>query len=560
MSLKDLSTFNNRFSSGRATSGSTFTTINENVQVLGNLSSAQNIAAGGTLSVSGATSLASLGLSSMNVNSGNLTIDSNGNLSSIGTVGVSGNATFSNIAATGTTSLASLGLSSMNVNSGNLTIDSLGNLVSLGTVGVSGNATFTSLSATGAVNVAGNTTMTGSLFPNSGINVNSGKFVVDTNGHLVSQGNIAALGNLSIGGVSTITGSIHSSGTAYTTGLNVSSGKFTIDSLGNVTALGTLGVTGNSTFSNINVVGTATVAGNLNMTGNISANGSLSSNSLAVNTDKLTIDSLGNVLSLGTLGVSGNTTFSNLRATGTLDVGGAAALSSSVNVQSGKFVIDATGNVGIGSTPSGAVVDIYNNSSRIRMRGTGTGIEWNNSGSAVLSSMIYDTDSKLKMYSSATQNPKIMMDANNVVMISDPSSTTLTSARHTAITPVGIMTVAGVYTVNISQTNGTITPTGTDSAALLTYLGSNKAYLYIDDTSYRTRLLFPTLSGSTFTAQDVIAGSAVSQTATATGVKVYVGSSVVANNGKFHSASLVSPDGGLRVVVSDQYGQLTLSS
>jgi hypothetical protein len=552
MSLKDLSTFNNRFSTGRATSGSTFTTINENVQVLGNLTGAQNISAGGALSVTGTTSLSSLGLSSMNVNSGNLTIDSNGNLVSIGTVGVSGNATFANLA------------------------------------------------ATGAINVGGNTTMTGSLYPNNGIDVNAGKFTVDSLGHVVSQGNISALGNLSIGGVATFSNSITSSSTAYLNGLNVNAGKFTVDSLGNVVALGSLGVTGNATFSNINVSGTATVAGNLSMAGNITANGALGSNSLAVNTNKLTIDSNGNVLSLGTLGVTGNATFSNIRATGTLDVAGTSTfgmlnagstsitgpltvsgvssalggsfgatglavqgptiLDSSVDVQLGKFVIDTSGNVGIGSTPSGAVMDIYNNNSRIRLRGTGTGIEWNNTGSAVMSSVIYDTDSKLKMYSSATQNPKIMMDANNVVMIADPSSATLTSASHTAITPVGIMTVTGVYTINVSQAAGTITPSGTDSTALLTYLGSNKAYLYIDDSNYRNRLLFPSVSGSTFTALDVLTGSAVSQTASATGVKVYVGSSVVANNGRIHSSSLVTPDNNPRVVVSNQYGQLSLSA
>jgi hypothetical protein len=243
----------------------------------------------------------------------------------------------------------------------------------------------------------------------------------------------------------------------------------------------------------------------------------------------------------------------------TLAVGGASTFGNSVNVQSGKFVIDATGNVGIGSSPSGAVMDIYNNSSRIRMRGTGTGIEWNNTGSAVLSSLIYDTDSKLKMFSSVTNQPKMSLDSNNVVLIHDPSTSTLTSARHTAITPVGILTVAGVYMLDVTQTGATATLSGTDATALTTYLGSNKAYLYADDSNYRNRLLFPTISGGNVSFVDVLTGSAVSLTASVTGVKVYAASAVVTNSGAFLSASLVT-SGNPQVVVSNQYGQLGLSA
>ena len=569
MSQKDLSAFGNRFSAGRATAGSTFTTVNENVQVLGSLS------VGSGMNITGSSSIADLSTNSVNVNSGKTLIDSNGNIVSLGGLSLTGVATVSSLHSSGLVAPQSL-----NVNSGKLTVDSNGNLSSLGNIGVVGNATFSSLNATGAVSVGGNATMLGPLYANQGIDVNSGKLTVDSNGHLSSVGNVSALGSLSVGGIATFGSAIAASGAAYLSSVNVSGGKFTVDSQGNVAALGTLAVSGNATFSNINVSGTAAIAGNLNMAGNISANGSLSGgsmtvtgatslntlglNSVSVNSGKFTIDSNGNVVSLGSLSLSGAATLSS-----TLAVSGASSFANSVNVQSGKFVIDSSGNVGIGSNPSGAVMDIYNNNSRIRMRGTGTGIEWNNSGSAVLSSMIYDTDNRLKMYSSATANPKMSLDSNNVILINDPASTTMTTAKHTAITPVGILTVAGVYTIDLSSTvsvqtiNGTsvgiITPTGTDASALRSYLSSNKSYLYIDHSAYRSQLIFAQEGGGSLWFVDVLTGNAVNQASAVSGVKVYVASAVVTNAGKFLSASLVTA-GNPQVVVSDKFGQLGLSA
>ena len=277
-------------------------------------------------------------------------------------------------------------------------------------------------------------------------------------------------------------------------------------------------------------------------------------NSLDVQSGKFLVDASGNSTFGGTLGVAGNSTLS-----GTLGVTGASTFGNSVNVQSGKFVIDSTGNVGFGSTPSGAVVDIYNNSSRIRMRGTGTGLEWNNTGSSVLSSVIYDTDGKVKMYSSSATNPKMSLDSNTISIIGDPTSATLTTTKHTAITPVGILTVSGLYTVSVSQTGTTATLSGTDATALTAYVASNKCYLYVDDPNYRTKILFPTISGSNVTFVDILTGSAVSGTVSAENKKVYVATAVVTNSGDYLSANLVTA-GNPQVVVANQYGKLGLSA
>ncbi len=567
MSQKDLSAFGNRFSAGRATAGSTFTTVNENVQVLGSLS------VGSGLNITGSSSFGDLATTSVNVNSGKTLIDSNGNIVSLGGLSLSGVATMNSIQSSG-----QIGMQSLNVNSGKLSIDSNGNLSSIGNIGVTGNATFSSLNATGAVSVGGNATMLGPLYANQGIDVNSGKLTVDTNGHLVSQGNVSALGTLSVGGVATFGNAISASGVAYLNSVNVNGGKFTVDSQGNVAALGALSVTGNATFSNINVSGAASVAGNLNMAGNISANGSLSGgsltvtgatslntlglNSVSVNSGKFTIDSNGNVVSLGALSLSGAATMSS-----TLAVAGASSFANSVNVQSGKFVIDSSGNIGIGSNPSGAVVDIYNNSSRIRMRGTGTGIEWNNSGSAVLSSMIYDTDSKLKMYSSATANPKMSLDSSNVIIMHNPTQALPALSKYTAITPIGILTITARFVVNVTQSGSSLDFGNSGTAIALIGLAKDnpKSYIYIDDDLYRDKLLYCISSTVTnglpvMTFTDVLTGTTVSQTASLSNTTVYVVSAIVTNDGKFLSTVLVSPDGNPRVVVSNQYGQLSLSA
>ena len=642
MSQKDLSAFGSRFSAGRATAGSTATTVNENVQVLGSMTVGQNLSSSGNLSVAGTSSIAGLSLNSLNLNAGKTTIDSLGNIVSLGNLSLSGVATVNNLQArgtlgvtgastlsgntsiggtlgvsgsstlaalsagntsiggtlgvTGVSTLSSLNLSSIDVGSGNLTVNSNGNLMTAGNLGVSGNATFSNLTATGAVSLGGNTTLLGNLFPNSGINVNSGKFVVDTNGNLTSQGNITSTGNLSLGGVATFTGGISSGSSAYLNGLNINSGKTTIDSLGNIVSLGTLRVGGNATFSNLTVTGAASVTGNLNMSGNITgaaingsslnitgaagvsgdltATGQLNGNTLSVlgssaiggalnvQSGKFAIDASGNVT------ITGSSTLAALSAGntsvgGTLGVSGASTFSSSVNVQSGKFVIDSSGNVGIGSSPSGAVMDIYNNNSRIRMRGTGAGIEWNNSGSAVLSSMIYDTDSKLKLYSSSTSNPKMILDSNNVLLMNDPSITTLANQKYTAITPIGILTITGKWVLSVSQSGTSLAVSGTNVSALATAATSSpKSYIYIDNDLYKNMLLYCTAgsSASSLTFMDLISGSTVNLTSNLTDVNVYVVSSCVSRDGKILSTSLFSPDDNPRVVVSNKYGQLGLSA
>jgi hypothetical protein len=703
MSQKDLSAFGNRFSVGRATAGSTSTTVNENVQVLGALSVGQNLSSSGNLSVSGTSSLAGLSLNSLDLNAGKTTIDSNGNIVSLGnlslagvatvnnfqargTLGVSGASTLASLSAgntsiggtfgvsgastlaslsagntsiggtlgvSGASTLGSLSAGSLGVSgastlgslsagntsvggtfgvSGASTLGSLsaGNTSVGGTLGVtgvstlnslnlssidvgSGNSTFSNLTATGAVSLGGNTTLLGNLFPNSGINVNSGKFVVDTSGHLSSQGNITSSGNLSLGGVATFTGGIYSSSAAYLNNLNINSGQTTIDSNGNIVSLGSLRVGGNATFSNMTVTGTASVTGNLNMSGNITgsaingsslnvsgaagvngdltATGQLNGNTLSilgasvlggsvnVQSGKFVIDINGNVTMTGsstlsntsvggTLGVTGASTLGTLSAGntsvgGTLGVTGASTFSSSVNVQSGKFMIDSSGNVGIGSSPSGAVMDIYNNNSRIRMRGTGSGIEWNNTGSAVLSSMIYDTDSKLKLYSSTTSNPKMVVDSNNILLMNDPSVTTLANQKYTAITPIGILTITGRWVVNVSQTGTTMAISGPTAAALATAAAAGpKSYIYIDNDIYKNMLLYATAGTNTsnLTFIDLISGTTVNVSANLTDVNVYVVSSCVTRDGKILSTSLFTPDANPRVVVSNQYGQLGLSA
>jgi hypothetical protein len=165
------------------------------------------------------------------------------------------------------------------------------------------------------------------------------------------------------------------------------------------------------------------------------------------------------------------------------------------------------------------------------------------------------------MFSSETAQPKISFDSNSVLFNNNPSAAALTSTTHTIMSPIGIMTVSGVYSIS-GMAGGTFT--GGDSSALITFLSnasnSGKIYIYVESSTLLSRLIIPTWSSgtATFTYADALTGTALTPSISG-GFRVYVVSAVVTNNGRFLSASLIT-NGNTQVIVANQYGQFGLST
>jgi len=309
------------------------TTLSNNATVGGTLgvtgvtTLSDNATVGGTLGVTGATTLS--------------TVDVSSNATVGGTLGVTGVTTLSNNATVGGT----LGVTGVTTLSDNATVGgTLGvtGATTLSTVDVSSNATVGgTLGVTGVTTLSNNATVGGTL----GVTGATTLSTVDV------SSNATVGGTLGVTGVTTLSNNATVGGTLGVTGVTTLSNNATVG--------GTLGVTGATTLSTVDVSSNATVGGTLGVTGvttlsdNATVGGTLG---VTGATTLSTVDVSSNATVGGTLGVTGVTTLSNNATVGgTLGVTGATTLST-VDVSSNATVGGTLGVTGVTTLSNNATV------------------------------------------------------------------------------------------------------------------------------------------------------------------------------------------------------------
>jgi len=214
-----------------------------------------------------------------------------------------------------------------------------GNISTNGTLTVDGTSTL------GVVNVSGLASLDG------GIDVDGAFTVADT------TGNVSTTGTLSAG--NTDVGTLDASGLASLDGGIDVDGAFTVaDTTGNVSTSGTLGVTGTSTLGVINASGLASLDGGIDVDGAFTV-----------------ADTTGNVSTSGTLGVTGTSTL------GVINASGLASLDGGIDVDGAFTVADTSGNVATTGTLSAGETTLSSatvsdlTSGRVVLAGTSGAIE-----------------------------------------------------------------------------------------------------------------------------------------------------------------------------------------
>ena len=254
--------------------------------------------------------------------SGNLTFDGSA-LAVTGTASISSNATVGGtLGVTGESTLASATVSDLTSgrvvlagtagsleDSGNLTFNGTllsvtgnastsGNITAGGTLSVTGTSTFTgavtassnatvggTLDVTGATSLSNTLTVSGATALNGGLTMDTNKFTVaDT------TGNVATAGTLDVTGATTLTGLLTANG-----GITADSGVFTVaDTTGNVHTGGTLNADGAATLgSTLGVTGATTLSSTLAVTGATTLTGALTANGTVSLDDAVVINESG---------------------------------------------------------------------------------------------------------------------------------------------------------------------------------------------------------------------------------------------------------------------------
>jgi hypothetical protein len=363
----------------------------DNIQITSsNTNQSGNMVIGGTLGITGNTTVGGV-LKSLNnfnvndkftVNSSNgdtlikgilgVTGDTNirGNTVINGTLGVTGNSVLGGtLGVTGNTTVGGIlkSLGNFNVND-KFTVNSTnGNTIINGTLGVTGNTDISgvlkvtqSTTLQSSLGVTGNTTIGGTLTSLNNFNVNDKFSVNSTNGNTIINGTLGVTGNSVLGGTLGVTGNTTIGGTLTALNdFNVNNNFKVNNATGNTIINGTLGVTGNSVLG-----------GTLNVSGNTTVNGTLTSlNDFNVNNNFKVNNASGNTVINGTLGVTGNSVLGGtLGVTGNTTIGGTLTALNNFNVNDNFKVNNATGNtiingtLGItGNTTIGGIVHITNN-------------------------------------------------------------------------------------------------------------------------------------------------------------------------------------------------------
>ena len=288
-----------------------------------------NIQTNGTLTVDGLATL-NAGIA---VDTNKFTVaDTSGNVSTAGTLGVTGISTLGIINVSGLASLDA----GIDVDGAFTVADTSGNVVTSGTLGVTG------VSTLGIINASGLASL------DAGIDVD-GAFTVSN-----SSGNIATSGTLGVTGVSTL-GIINASGLASLNGGIAVDANFTVNGTSGATVIGsTLNVTGTSTLVAINASGLASLDGGINVNDDftVDVNGNVvgvastfsgltsADGGIDVNSAKFTVAATGAT-------VIAATTESTSSTTGALKVGGGAGIAGDLFVGEN---VDITGNLVVDGT------------------------------------------------------------------------------------------------------------------------------------------------------------------------------------------------------------------
>jgi len=214
-----------------------------------------------------------------------------------------------------------------------------GNISTNGTLTVDGTSTL------GVVNVSDLASLDG------GIDVDGAFTVADTTGNVSTSGTLTA-GNTDVG-------TLDASGLASLDGGIDVDGAFTVaNTTGNVSTSGTLGVTGTSTLGVINASGLASLDGGIDVDGAFTV-----------------ADTTGNVSTSGTLGVTGTSTL------GVINASGLASLDGGIDVDGAFTVADTSGNVATTGTLSAGETTLSSatvsdlTSGRVVLAGTSGAIE-----------------------------------------------------------------------------------------------------------------------------------------------------------------------------------------
>jgi hypothetical protein len=314
------------FNNGMSVTGTSALAVT-NVSGLASLDGGVNVDDNFTVDASGNTvvggTLDSTGLASLDggvdVDGAFTVADTSGNVSTSGTLGVTGTSTLGVINASGLLS-ADAGI---DVDGAFTVADSTGNVSTSGTLGVTGTSTLGVVNASGLISA------------DAGLDVDGAFTVADT------SGNVSTSGTLGVTGTSTL-GVVNASGLISADGGIDVDGAFTVaDGTGNVSTSGTLSA-GNTNVATLDASGLASLDGGVNVddnftvdaSGNTVVGGTLDSTGLAsldggVDVDgAFTVaDTSGNVSTSGTLSVTGLTTVgvisgSAMDITGDLGVGG----------------------------------------------------------------------------------------------------------------------------------------------------------------------------------------------------------------------------------------------
>ena len=346
-----------------------------------------NVTVGGTLGVTGESTLASATVSDLTNNriviagtsgaledDANLTFDGttfevgggygatgldiamDGNISTNGTLTVDGTSTLGVVNASGLASLDG----GIDVDGAFTVADSTGNVSTTGTL-TAGNTDVGTLDASGLASLDGGIEVRNTGDDGEAFTVASG------------SGNVVTTGTLGVTGTSTL-GVINASGLAsLDAGIDVDSAFTVADTTGNVSTSGTLDVTGTSTLGVINASGLASLDGGIDVdgvftvadtSGNVATTGTLSAGETTLSSATVSDLTSGRVVLAGTSGAiedSGNLTFNG----STLAVTGAATISTTLGVTGESTLASATvsdltsGRVVLAGT-SGAIEDSGN--------------------------------------------------------------------------------------------------------------------------------------------------------------------------------------------------------
>jgi hypothetical protein len=228
---------------------------------------------------------------------------------------VAGTTTLNTLSVTGTSSFIGT-MTAGNIDSA--TLDTAGNVTVGGTLGITGNTSLSTLSTTsnttvgGNLGVTGTSSFTGDMTAGNITATNIDSTTLDTSGNATVGGTLGVTGNTSLSTLSTtsnttVGGNLGVTGTSSFTG-DMTAGNITatnidsttLDTSGNATVGGTLGVTGATTLSdNLGVAGNTSVGGDLSVTGTTTLDGATTVNS------SLSVDSNGATAGGNTLTVDG---------------------------------------------------------------------------------------------------------------------------------------------------------------------------------------------------------------------------------------------------------------